>query len=102
MSEFVTVGKVATLRAPTQGTCVEVNGKRVAIWNFEGTFYAIDDTCPHRGGSLSEGYLDSDGAVACPLHGWMFDVRTGQNTMNASQVACYEIRVVDGDLQVKA
>ena len=43
---------------PGQAKAVEVNGKRIAIFNVDGTFYAIDDTCTHRGGPLSEGDVE--------------------------------------------
>ena len=51
----------------------------VAIFNCNGTFYALDDTCSHQEASLSEGDLDLDRcAIECPLHGSSFDLRTGE------------------------
>ena len=59
-----------------QGVCIEVGGKRVAVFNSTGQFYAIDDACPHRGASFAEGTV-SGMSVTCPLHGATADFRTG-------------------------
>ncbi len=95
MSEFVTV---ATTEELAPGTCksVEVSGSRIALFNAAGNFYAMDDTCAHRGGPLGEGTLDG-AIVTCPWHGWQYDVSTGACQTNPRvQLACYEVRV-DGD-----
>lgn len=63
--------------APGQGKLVEVNGKKIALFNVEGSFYAIDDACTHLGGRLSEGFLDGN-EVTCPWHGARFDIITGE------------------------
>ena len=55
---------------------VEVNGKRIALCNVDGAFYAVADECPHAGGSLSEGDLFGK-EIVCPEHGGSFDVTTG-------------------------
>ena len=52
MAGFVKVAKTDEM-APGQGKMVEVEGKKIALFNVEGSFYAIDDTCTHRGGPLS-------------------------------------------------
>ncbi|HTX44346.1 MAG TPA: Rieske 2Fe-2S domain-containing protein, partial [Methanocella sp.] len=53
-----------------------VDGKKVAVANVNGKFYAFEDHCSHRGGLLSKGLLEGN-AVVCPLHGSQFDVTTG-------------------------
>jgi len=53
---------------PGSGTIVEAGGRTLALFNVDGTFYAIDNTCLHRGGPLGEGDLD-DTIVTCPWHG---------------------------------
>ena len=56
MSAFLKVAKTGEV-APGAGKVVEAGGKRIAIFNIDGTFYAIGDTCTHRGGPLSEGMV---------------------------------------------
>jgi catalase len=50
---------------------------RIAVANVEGVLYAFEDTCTHRGCSLSQGTLDGT-TVTCPCHGSQFDVTTGE------------------------
>jgi nitrite reductase/ring-hydroxylating ferredoxin subunit len=79
-----------------QGRTVEAAGKTLAIFNVNGTYYAIDNTCSHRGGPLGEGDLE-DGVVTCPWHAWQWDVTTGANVNNpAVKVACFSVTVENG------
>jgi nitrite reductase/ring-hydroxylating ferredoxin subunit len=93
MATFVTVARTADL-GPGQGKLVQVNGKRIALFNAGGRYYAIDDTCPHRGGPLSEGEVEGT-AVVCPWHGAIFDLATGEVTRlpAAAGVATYDVRI---------
>lgn len=101
MAEFVKVATLADL-PPGTGKCVDVNGKQLALFNVDGTVYAIDNTCLHRGGPLGEGELEGS-VVTCPWHGWQYDVRTGVNTMDESEhLATYEVRVEGNDVLVSA
>lgn len=95
MSELVTVANTNEV-APGTGTVAEINGKSLAVFNVEGTFHVIDNTCVHRGGPLGEGDLEGD-VVTCPWHGWEFNVKTGVSVNNPSAcVASYSV-VVEGD-----
>ena len=85
--------------APGSGKSLTIGGKDVAVFNVDGSFYAIDNTCPHRGGPLGEGELEGC-AVTCPWHAWTFDLKTGESLTDDVKVACYETRVEGGDLLV--
>ena len=63
--------------SPGSGKTVVAGQQRLALFNDAGNFFAIDDTCPHEGGSLGDGTLHA-GRVICPLHSWMFELRTGR------------------------
>jgi nitrite reductase (NADH) small subunit/3-phenylpropionate/trans-cinnamate dioxygenase ferredoxin subunit len=81
---------------PGTGTSVEAGGRTLALFNVDGTLYAVDDTCAHRGGPLGEGDLEGP-IVTCPWHGWRYDVRTGVHDGSpAVRVACYPVTVEDG------
>ena len=67
LAEFVKVAKTRDI-APGEGKAVDVGARRIALFNVDGTFYAIDDECTHRGGPLSEGMLMRE-EVTCPWHG---------------------------------
>ncbi|MER3423674.1 MAG: non-heme iron oxygenase ferredoxin subunit, partial [Nitrospiraceae bacterium] len=59
MPEFKRVAGTADI-APGTGIVAEVDGHAIAVFNVDGTFYAIDNTCVHRGGPLGEGELEGD------------------------------------------
>jgi len=85
---------------PGKGKRVEINGKRIAILNHDGEFFAIDDTCVHAGGSLGEGVCGS-GIVICPLHGWQYELKTGKCTFDPDIIlSTYDIMVDVEDILV--
>ncbi|TLZ82886.1 MAG: non-heme iron oxygenase ferredoxin subunit [Methanobacteriota archaeon] len=72
------VGLAAEEDIPQEGTrCVEVGGRRFALFKVNGQVYCLDNTCTHLGGPLCEGRL-AGFVVQCPWHGSRFDVRSGQ------------------------
>ena len=75
MGEFVRVIGTTDLQ-PGHGIVAEVTGQTLAVFNVDGVFHAIDNTCVHRGGPLGEGELKG-AIVTCPWHGWQYDVTTG-------------------------
>jgi len=77
---FEKAAKVSEIPAGSIKT-VEIGGRSLALANVSGTFYAIDNTCLHRGGPLGEGQLEGN-VVTCPWHGWQFDVTTGKAVQN--------------------
>jgi nitrite reductase/ring-hydroxylating ferredoxin subunit len=99
MGEFIRVAGTTDVK-PGNGIVAEVQGKALAIFNIDGTFHAIDNTCVHRGGPLGEG--DVEGCiVTCPWHGWQYDVRTGACVANpAARVARYEVKIEGSDVKV--
>jgi len=77
-----------------------VEGKAVAVANVDGKFYAINNTCLHRGGPLGNGLLEGK-VVTCPWHGWQFDVTNGKLVQNpAVGVDCYPLEVRGQDIFV--
>ena len=78
------------------GKAFTLEGTRVAVFNIEGKFLAMDDTCPHKGGSLAEGFTDGT-QVTCPWHGWVYDITDGQCQSNPN-AKCQTYKVtLDGD-----
>jgi len=99
MGEFVRLTGTADVQ-PGQGIVAEVNGKTLAVFNVDGAFHAIDNTCIHRGGPLGEGDLEGS-VVTCPWHGWQYDVTTGACVANpAAKVERYEVKVEGTDVKV--
>ena len=101
MAEFVKAAKTSDL-GPGQARLVEVKGKPIALFNVDGKFFAVDNTCTHRGGRLAEGEI-SGYEVTCPWHGATFDVRTGEvvGPPAPRAVPCYGVRVSETDVEVE-
>jgi len=71
---FQSVALVSEL-PPGKSKAVMVNNREIALFNIEGTYFAIHNLCPHEGGPLCEGRVKGF-VVACPWHDLAFDVRT--------------------------
>jgi nitrite reductase/ring-hydroxylating ferredoxin subunit len=99
MAEFVKVASVSEL-TPGSAKAIEVKGKMIALFNVEGTIYAIDNTCLHQGGPLGEGELMGE-VVICPWHQWEYNVRTGEKVGNSFvKLATYPVQVEGSDIKV--
>jgi NAD(P)H-dependent nitrite reductase small subunit len=100
MAEFRKVCRADEVR-PGAGKLVEVDGKLIAVFVENGSYFAIDDVCPHMGGSLSEGAVEQ-GIVTCPWHGWRFRLADGAWADSPRiKIGSYLVRVVDGEVQVQ-
>jgi len=95
---------------------VDVKGVEVGVINVDGELFAVRNACPHRYGPVCEGKVTNalvgtwpgvgqrleesmtgDPAIACPWHGWEFDLATGVHLGDADySVATYDV-VVEGD-----
>jgi 3-phenylpropionate/trans-cinnamate dioxygenase ferredoxin subunit len=91
----------------------EIDGRRIVVFNLGGKFYALNNRCPHRGGSLFHGkqtglvestepgrycYSRPGEIIRCPWHGWEFDIRTGQSWCDPARVRArrYAVSVEPG------
>ena len=89
------VGAISDLQS---GACARIelpDGDEIAVYNVDGEFYATDNSCPHRGAPLSEGVLCGH-VIECGLHGWQFDVRTGECLTVRDTIKTYALKIQDG------
>ncbi len=75
-----------------EGRAVTVDGRRLAVFNAESGWFALDATCPHRGGPLADGIV-AERSVTCPLHERRFDLATGEGLGVADCVATHRVEV---------
>ena len=100
MGSFVKIAEMSDV-GPGTGKVVVVDGNEIALFNIQGQYYAIHNTCPHRGGPLGEGYIDGN-VVTCPWHGWEFDVTTGESPINSMiRVRSLPVRVEGNEVKVE-
>jgi len=97
--DYVTVARVGDV-APGTGKAVVVGDREIALFNVDGTFYALDNTCPHQGGPLAEGWIEGT-QVTCPWHAWTFKLTDGKMTLgDYASVEPFDVRVEDDQVQV--
>jgi nitrite reductase (NADH) small subunit len=85
-----------------EGRAVVVEGRRVAVFRAEDGWFALDATCPHRGGPLADGIVASR-TVICPLHERRFDLATGQECSSGSYcVATHRVEVRGDDVYLES
>ncbi len=79
-----------------------VNDLEIAVFKVSGEVFALSNICPHQHTSLiCDGFIE-DGCVVCPVHGWMFDLRTGLMPTKRSGLTAYPIRIKDNYIFIKA
>lgn len=100
VGRWVEIAKRADL-PPGRGRTLQAGGHVLALFNDGGTYFAIDDTCPHQGASLGDGLL-YEGLVICPMHQWMFSLRSGAcPSVPDLSVACYPTRLQGDAVEVE-
>jgi nitrite reductase/ring-hydroxylating ferredoxin subunit len=96
-SNFV---KVAELKDVPEGTpkAVKVEGRSIALFQHEGSFYATDNQCPHMGYPLTRGRV-RNGVLTCDWHGWSYDMKGGGCfTGGCDDLATFPVEVRDGSI----
>lgn len=86
---------------PGASKAVQLDGHNILVGNAAGEFFAVQNRCTHQDSPLEGGRI-RNGLIACPLHGVMFDVKTGcgRGQMGRVPLRTYALQVVDGQIQV--
>lgn len=58
------------------------NKRKICIVRTGAGLHACADLCPHAGGNLSEGFIDSHGNIVCPVHEYAFNLTHGRDYLN--------------------
>jgi naphthalene 1,2-dioxygenase ferredoxin component len=99
-SHTLVVGGIDDLR-PNACISFELpNGDEVAVYNVNGEYYATENFCPHKGARLSEGML-CEHVVECGLHGWQFDVRSGECLTVREKIRTYSVKIEEGLVKIE-
>ena len=96
----ITVGKIDAL-PPGRGATIQLKGGgEVALYNVGGKFYAIENFCPHKGTPLADARLYGN-IVECDVHGWRFDVTSGECFTNKNcSIESYEVVIEDDWIKI--
>lgn len=99
--EWINVAPVEEI-APGQWRTVDTEAGLIAVFNIDGEYYAIEDTCTHDGGELTGGDVEGD-VIVCPRHGARFSIKTGQVLAPPAyeDVRTFPVRLEGGKVQVQ-
>lgn len=101
MSKFVKVAKVDDIPSG-EALQAEVDGQTLALVRVEGEVFCVQDICTHEHAHLSEGFCEGY-EIECPLHGSIFDVRTGavKSLPATDDLKTFPVKIEDGDVLVE-
>jgi nitrite reductase (NADH) small subunit len=100
LAQFIKAAKRRDI-SEGSGKTIEAGGRRLALFHANGQFYAMDNTCMHRGGPLGDGEVYGT-RVVCPWHGWEYDFSTGCNVDDPSmRLTCFAVKVEGDDILVQ-
>lgn len=105
---------------PGERVVVDIDGMEVALFNVDGEYHAMANYCVHQGGPVAEGlisgtvscemaedgwdlfYDKEDQFVACPWHGWQFEIETGKHKSSTDhRIPTFDVVNLDGELYVE-
>ncbi|WP_134703191.1 Rieske (2Fe-2S) protein [Ammoniphilus sp. YIM 78166] len=94
---------------------VKIEGRSICIFNVNGDYFALRNSCPHQGAPLCEGsvggmtvcestsqgsldqlvFIKEGEILRCPWHGWEFDIKTGKSINDPQRclVKTYDVKV---------
>src|SRR5439155_17040565 len=101
MAKLIKVAETKDL-PPGSAAAFEVEGQSIALFNVAGTFYAIDDTCPHSGGPLSQGQVEG-AKVTFSWHEANFELSTGKGLCGPAfeNFRSYKVVVEGNEIKVE-
>ena len=99
MSDSTEFHDIAEIDAIPSGTsaAIQGEGERIALFNYEGQFFATQNACPHMGASIAGGPMLKGGRVRCMLHGWVLDFNDCENEDGLRR---FPVKVEDGRILV--
>ena len=80
---------------------VGADGQTIAVFRTAAdSVFALRDACPHKGGPLSQGIVFGD-SVACPLHNWCIDLKSGHAAApDEGEVERFDVAVIEGEVEL--
>ncbi len=101
MGNFVKAVDADELK-PGEMKLVEREGREIVLCNVDGTYYAVDNICPHLGAPLCEGDLDGTD-LWCPFHGASFYVTSGEvlSPPAYENLHCFKVRTTDDGIEIE-
>ncbi len=91
--KLITVAKTDSIPSGRGANVRLKDGSEIALFNLEGKYFAVENFCPHRGANLADSRTYGS-EVECDLHGWRFDLATGEClTTPTCAIETYEVKI---------
>lgn len=98
--DFVEICASQLLQPGTQ-RAVRIGTADIVVFNVAGEYHAMENSCLHAGAALSAGRLCGK-VVACPAHGWRYDVTTGALlAAPEKRLRKFPVEVIDGRIMIE-
>jgi nitrite reductase (NADH) small subunit len=78
---------------------VRLGDLQIALFRVDDRVYAVNNRCPHRDGPLIRGFLEDGPTIRCPMHGWRYDLATGESKRPA-RATVYPVRLEGDEISV--
>ena len=96
MKKIVNIDEIPNLGSKL----VFFNETPIALFRINDKVHAWDNRCPHRGASLSDGYI-SETTVQCKYHLWEFDISKRCSVDNEKiKVKSFNLKIVDNSIYI--
>jgi nitrite reductase/ring-hydroxylating ferredoxin subunit len=80
---------------------VQVDGLSIGVFHHKGQWFALRNSCLHRGGPVCTGSLEAD-ILTCPWHGYTYEVTSGQLTMDrTAHLESFPVEIRDGEVHLR-
>jgi nitrite reductase/ring-hydroxylating ferredoxin subunit len=99
MSTFEKVASVEDF-AVKKSLRVSIGDVQIALFAVGGTYYAVQNDCPHQHYSAMHDGILRHGQITCPMHGWTFDLATGKATIGGGRLRTYAVKVVGSEIHI--
>jgi nitrite reductase/ring-hydroxylating ferredoxin subunit len=87
---------------PNARKTVVVGNYEIALFNVDGRIFAVENTCPHQGAPLVDGWV-AGGCVTCPWHGWTFELASGKMTLgDYATIETFEVQIKGATISVSS
>jgi nitrite reductase/ring-hydroxylating ferredoxin subunit len=101
MAEFRPVARLDQI-PDIGGKEVNLDGRRICLFKHNGQVFATAAECPHKSAPMACGWVEN-GTVSCALHGWQFDLRSGEcRNIPGERIPVFEVRLVGSEIHVAA
>ena len=101
VGNLVTVAKIDAIPSGRGANVRLKDGSEIALFNIAGTYFAVENFCPHRGSHLSDSRTYGN-EVECDLHGWRFDLATGEClTTPTCSIETYTVEIEDDFVKIR-